>query len=64
MDDDIYDADEWLDKIIKYPKTMIGVIYSPAMFNLIGEKAQDALVGNMLDLADGYPKILKFFREY
>ena len=63
MDDDIYDADEWLDKIIKYPKTMIGVIYSPAMFNLIGEKAQDALVGNMLDLVDGYPKILNFLEN-
>ena len=48
----VFTEDEWHAKIQAYPKTLARVFKRKPLFDLIGKRAQDSLVGSILDQAE------------
>jgi len=55
----VFTHNDWHDKVSQYPKTLIFVCVGIDVFPLIGERAQDSLVGVILSEANTRASILK-----
>ncbi len=56
----ILSHDQWHDQVNKYPKTLIRVINKKSLFNGIGTRAQDTLVGAAFDQAKDRSSVLQY----
>lgn len=54
----VFSHDEWHDKIIRFPKTLMYVCSIPDLFRNIGRRAQDSLVGSILAESDTHCGVL------
>ena len=54
----LFSHDEWHNRAGKLPKTLMGVCGIADIFNHIGERAQDSLVGSILDESKAHASVL------
>ena len=60
VDTNILSPEEWHEKSCKYPKTLMRVCGNIDIFDKIGERAQDSVVGYIIDESENNPSILFF----
>lgn len=60
VESDLFSEDEWHDNIVKYPKTMVGVLYTVSAFKIIGELAQNTHITQMISFLNEYPFICEY----
>lgn len=53
-------SDQWHEKVGKYPKTLVRVIYKKSTFGRIGGRAQDSLVGSAFDQSKDRSSVLQY----
>ncbi|MBV8337751.1 MAG: hypothetical protein JO358_20425 [Alphaproteobacteria bacterium] len=56
----VISADEWHAKVGSYPKILARAFKRKALFQMIGERAQDSLVGSALDQAADRSSVLQY----
>ncbi len=59
----VFSADEWHAKVGAYPKILARVFKRKALFQMIGERAQDSLVGSALDQAADRSSVLQYLER-
>jgi len=59
----VFSEDQWHDKVSQFPKILSRVLTSPALFSAIGQRAQDYLVGAILDDSRDHPTVLRFLER-
>ena len=59
----VFSADEWHVKVGAYPKILARVFELKALFQMIGERAQDSLVGSALDQAADRSSVLHYLER-
>ena len=55
---EVLTEDEWHDKVCNFPYTLIEVLTSLRLYSKVGEKAQDALVGKIIEISQTRSSIL------
>ena len=59
----IFSHDDWHDKLSKFPKILIRVCGTTDIFKKIGERAQDSLVGSIIDESATRARVLIFLEQ-
>jgi hypothetical protein len=59
----VFSADEWHSKVGTYPRTLARVLRRKSLFVSIGERAQDSLVGSILDVSEERSIVLHHLEE-
>ncbi|MEW6064582.1 hypothetical protein P378_15520 [Desulforamulus profundi] len=60
---DILSHDQWHGQVSKFPKTLIRVLSDSELYSKIGQRAQDYLLGNILDESDSRPSLLRILED-
>ena len=59
----VFSPDEWHDRAGRFPRTLVGVCCIAGVFQHIGERAQDSLVGSMLEESKTQARVLAYLEE-
>jgi len=59
----IFTFDDWHEKIQKFPKTLMRVCSIVGIFKEIGTRAQDSLVGSIIDESETHAKMLAYLER-
>ena len=54
----VLNPEEWHDRVVKFPKTLMYVCSDTAIYAEIGELAQDSLIGLLIDESASHPSVL------
>ena len=60
---EVFTHDDWHERAIGFPKTLMQVSSNADIFKIIGERAQDSLVGLILDEAGTHASVLKYLER-
>lgn len=60
---DVFSHDDWHDRISTYPKTLIQLCTTADIFSEIGERAQDSLVGSIIEESKTRASVLKYLER-
>jgi len=59
----LFSADEWHDRVGRFPLTLTGVCSIADVFQHIGERAQDSLVGSILEESKTQARVLAYLED-
>lgn len=58
-DFEVFTNDEWHNKVCEFPQTLINIFSLPGLYRKVGSKAQDVLVGQIIERSKTRPSILR-----
>ncbi len=58
-DFEVFTDDEWHNKVCEFPQTLINVFSLPVLYHKVGSKAQDVLVGEIIERSEARPSIIQ-----
>jgi len=60
---DLFTEDDWHNRVSHYPKTLVHVFNQAPLFKSVGHRAQDSLVGAILNQVESRASILKYLES-
>ena len=58
-DFEVFTNDEWHNKVCEFPRTLINIFSLPVLYRKVGSKAQDVIVGEIIERSKTRPSILQ-----
>lgn len=63
LDIEAFSENEWHDMVCKFPEVMSNILSVPGLYHEVGMKAQDALVGQLIEKSKIIPSRLRFLQQ-